>query len=340
MDILEIIKKIAPETIDLIEKRYMILRSIYYNQPIGRRAISNELGLKERSVRDEVNILKNLGLIIIDNLGMYITEDGKELLTELTTLYGEVKGLKVIERELREKLNIKALHIVPGNISEDKTAIKDMGKLLNRLLLELIEPGDIIGITGGNTMAAITDEFHADNKERDILVTPARGGLGSNLNTQSNAIAAKLAEKLGGKYNLLFVPDGLDGEGLDVILKNKDIKESIEIIEKMNILLFGIGRADTMAERRKLPVEKVRELLDKGAVAEAFGHYFDIDGEEIWEYKTIGLTLNKFKALKNIIGVAGGEEKAQAILAVSTLNTNMTLVTDEAAARKILDIVN
>ena len=29
----------------------------------------------------------------------------------------------------------------------------------------------------------------------------------------------------------------------------------------MNVLIFGIGRADTMAERRKLPKEKVDELL-------------------------------------------------------------------------------
>ncbi len=40
------------------------------------------------------------------------------------------------------------------------------------------------------------------------------------------------------------------------------------------------------------------------------------------------------KKLDNVIGVAGGEEKAQAIIAISTLNNNMTLITDEAAAKK------
>lgn len=340
MVIIDIIKKMAPEVIELIEKRYLILRSIYYNQPIGRRAISTELGFKERNVRDEVNILKDQGLINVDNMGMYITEDGKQLITELSTLYGDLKGITRIEKILKERLNIKRVYIVPGTFIEDNTVIKDMGKIVTKLLVDLVQPKDIIGITGGNTMAAIVNEFPEDNKKMDIVVTPARGGLGSDLNTQSNSIAAKLAEQLGGSYRLLYVPDGLDIEAFDMMLKNKEVSESIDTINQMNILLFGIGRADTMAIRRQLPADKVSDLLNKGAVAEAFGHYFDINGEEIWEYKTIGLTLEKFKTLENILGVAGGEEKAQAILAISTLNSNMVLVTDEAAARKILEILS
>lgn len=339
METIEMIKRIAPEITELIVKRYLILRSIYYNQPIGRRAISNELGFKERNVRDEVNILKDQGLINIDNTGMYITEDGKQLITELSSLYGDLKGITGIEKLLQEKLNIKRVYIVAGTFLEDKTVIKDMGKIVTRLLADSIQAKDIIGITGGNTMASIVNEIAKDNKQRDIVVTPARGGLGKDLNTQSNSIAAKLSEQLGGSYRLLYVPDGLDVEAFDLMLKNKEVSESIDTINDMNILLFGIGRADTMAARRQLPMDKVNDLINKGAVAEAFGHYFDINGEEIWEYKTIGLTLEKFKTLENILGVAGGEEKAQAILAISTLNPNMVLVTDEAAARKILELV-
>ncbi|MFY9214473.1 MAG: sugar-binding transcriptional regulator [Tissierellaceae bacterium] len=340
METIEILKKMVPEIMDLVEKRYLILRTIYYNEPIGRRTIAHKLGLKERSVRYEANLLSDQGLINIDNMGMYITEDGKELIKSLSGLYGELKGITRIERILEERLKIKRVYIAPGTFLEDQTVIKDMGKIVSQLLDRLIQPKDIIGITGGNTMAAITDEFSDYSKKRDVIVTPARGGLGSDLNTQSNSIAAKLAEHLGGSYRLLYVPDGLDGETFDLILKNKEVKESIDTINKMNVLIFGIGRADTMAERRKLPKEKVDELLSKKAVAEAFGHYFDICGKEIWEYKTIGLSLDKFKSLNNLIGVAGGEEKAEAIIAVSSLNPNMVLVTDEAAARKILEIIN
>ncbi len=336
---LDLIKKIAPEIIDIVEKRYLILRAISYNQPIGRRTLSTQLDMKERTIRDEVDILKDKGLLNVDFVGMYITNEGKDLIRELNEIYGSLKGIPELEIMLKKILGIKKVIIVPGNLLEDRMILKDMGKITSKLIKDSVNSGDILGITGGSTMAAVAEAVVDDNKSRDITVIPARGGLGKDVNTQSNSIAAKLGEKLGGSYRLLYVPDGLEEEALELMLKNSEIRESVEMIENMDSLVFGIGRADDMAKRRNLSDDKIRELLDHGAVAEAFGHYFDIDGREIWEYKTIGITLKKYRQLENIIGVAGGEKKAQAIVAISTLNENMTLVTDQAAAKKILEIV-
>ena len=272
-------------------------------------------------------------------MGMYITDEGKRLIIDLHEIYSSLKGIPELENSLEKLLGIKKVIVAPGDSLEDRMVLKDMGKITSKLIKNSINPRDIIGITGGSTMATVAEETILDNKSRDIIVIPARGGLGRDVNTQSNSIAAKLAEKLGGAYRLLYVPDGLEEEALEIMLKNEEIKESIDMINNMNTLIFGIGRADTMAQRRNLSIEKIQRLLSEGAVAEAFGHYFDIKGKEIWEYKTIGLSLDKYKKLDNVIGVAGGEEKAQAIIAISTLNNNMTLITDEAAAKKMLEIV-
>ena len=53
-EILELQKKIVPELIDVLDKRYIILRTIYYKQPIGRRALALDLSLSERIVRNEI----------------------------------------------------------------------------------------------------------------------------------------------------------------------------------------------------------------------------------------------------------------------------------------------
>lgn len=339
METLDLIKDIAPEIIDIVEKRYLILRCISYNQPIGRRTLAANLGMKERSVRDEITILKNEELLNIDFMGMYITDKGQKLITQLHEIYRSLKGIPKLQESLQEVLKIKDVIIIPGNSMENGMVLKDMGKLTFKTLKSKLKPKDIIGITGGNTMATVADEAMVDSKTRDIIVIPARGGLGKDMNTQSNSVAAKLADKLGGAYRLLYVPDGLEKEALEIMLRNEEIKESIDLINNMNTLVFGIGRADTMAHRRNLSEEKIDKLLRNGAVAEAFGHYFDIKGQEIWEYKTVGLSLDKFKKLDNVIGVAGGDEKSQAIMAITSLNKNMTLITDESAARKILETV-
>lgn len=340
MEVLGLLKRISPEIVDKIESRYLILRTIAYNQPIGRRLLSTKLNIKERAIRDEVNFLKEEGLLNIEIMGMYITEDGQSILEKLEDLYIQLKGIPLLEKELERVLNVKKVIISPGSSMNNELVLKDMGKITSKELKNNIKNGNIIGITGGNTMAAVAEEMVEDNKERQVLIIPARGGLGLEVETQANSIAALLGQKLNGKYRLLYVPDSLESEALDIVLKNPEIKESIECINNMDILVFGMGRADVMATRRNLSKEKIEDIINKGAVAEAFGHYFDINGEEIWEYKTIGLSLDKYKSLKGVIGVAGGEDKAEAIIAIATIRDDITIVTDEGAARKILEIVH
>lgn len=335
---IELIKTIAPEISEIIQKRYMILKFISYNEPVGRRTLASKLLLKERNVRDEVEVLRRQKLLKVDSIGMNITNEGKRCLKELDKIYIYLKGIPKLEEELKKILNIKEVIIIPGDSLENDIITKEMGNITFKRLKENLKAEDVIGITGGSTMAKVAEESIWDNKERDIVVIPARGGLGKDLNTQSNSIAAKLAEGLGGTYRLLYIPDNLEKEALEYILKNEEVNESINLIENMDTLLFGIGRADTMAKRRNLSQEKIDSLLDRGSVAEAFGHFFNIGGEEIWEYKTIGLSLERFKKIENLIGVAGGEDKAEAIIAISSLNKNMVLVTDESCAKRILKI--
>lgn len=340
MEILELQKRIAPEIVEIIERRYLILRTILSNQPIGRRSLSGLLGLSERIIRDEVNILKDQGLLNISLMGMNITDDGGKIIEELRKIYIELKGIPQLKQKLAKVLKAKKIIIVPSGTIDKELALKDMGKIASNIIKQVLKPKDILGITGGTTMAAIAREMTPENRQSDIIVVPARGGLGKNLETQANSIAAKLGEKLGGTYKLLYVPDTLDNEALEAICKNQEISEAIELINQIDVLVFGIGRADTMARRRNLDAEKLNFLSENSAVAEAFGHYFDINGNEILEHRTIGLTINKFKEIPNIIGVAGGEDKAQAIIAISSLRDDMILVTDESAAKKILELVD
>lgn len=337
-DLLELQTKIVPEIIDILEKRYIILRNIYYNQPIGRRALANNLNLGERVVRTEVNILKNQGLLSIETNGMNVTEEGRLIIERLKDYIHGLKGLNNLEKKIKDMLNINRVYIVPGDSNEDILTFKDMGKTASIIIKQLINDGDIIGITGGTTMAQVAEEMTCEKAKRDVLVIPARGGLGKDLETQSNNIAANLAKKLGGSYRLLQVPDNIGEEALKALLTVHEIKEVLDMIKNMDLLIFGIGRADVMAQRRELETDKVEKIKKDGAVAEAFGYYFNTDGDIVLETSTIGISLEDFEGIKTVVGVAGGEEKAEAIIATSKLHSNMTLITDEGAARKILSM--
>lgn len=340
MDLIELEKKIVPEIIDMLEIRYNILRNIYYNQPIGRRGLANKLNIGERTIRTEVHVLKKQGLLNIESTGMYITQDGKNVIENLEGVIRELKGISDLEKKLENVLKVKNIIIVPGNCDNNELVLKDLVKAASTYLIDIIQDGYIIGVTGGSTIAKVADEMPQGKIADDVLVIPARGGLGRDVETQSNTIAAKLAKKIEGSYRLLHVPDNIDKKTLEAMLEVKEVREVIQLFDKMNILLFGIGRADVMAKRRRLSQEQIDTLLDKGAVGEAFGHYFDIEGIEVWKSLSVGIDLDVFNKVEAAIGVAGGERKAEAIMAIASLREDMTLVIDEAAASKIIKIVN
>lgn len=340
MNLIQIEKKIVPEILDILELRYNILRVICYNQPIGRRGIANKLDIGERTVRTEVNILKKQGLLNVESMGMYITPDGKTVIENLEGVIRELKGITDLEKKLKDILKVQNIIVVPGDSDSDELVLKDLGKAAAVYIADIIKDEYIIGVTGGGTMARVADEMPQEKVAKDVLVIPARGGLGKDVDTQSNSIAAKLAKKLRGNYRLLHVPDSIDKKTLEAMLQVQEVREVIQLFDKMNLLLFGIGRADIMARRRQLSEEQIDILLQKGAVGEAFGHYFDINGVEVWKSLSVGIDLDVFKKVENAIGVAGGEKKAEAIMSVASLREGMTLVMDEAAAKKIIEIAD
>lgn len=336
-NILSLQQRIIPEMIELLKKRYKILKSIYYNQPIGRRALSQELNMGERIVRTEVSFLKEQGLVDINSIGMMITEDGENILEKLEEMIHEISGLSNIEETLQKYLGIYKVKVIPGDIENDNTVLKEMGRIAANYIKSLIEDNYIIAVTGGSSVAQVVDNFPKINKN-NLLVIPARGGIGRIVETQASTLASKLALRIGAGYKLLHVPDNLSRDALETMLNEPDIKDTVEKISKSNILIFGIGRADEMAKRRGLSDDEINELLQKGAVAEAFGCYFNKSGDIIYKTPTMTLDFEDVKNIEHIVAIAGGKSKAQAVEAVKTRNPNMVLVTDEGCALELLKL--
>lgn len=338
-EILKLQQKIVPEVVDLLEKRYNILRTIFYKQPIGRRILANDLGIGERVVRTEINFLKNQNLIEINTPGMTITPEGEEIIDKLKNFIHEIKGLSDIEKVIKERLKLKNVMIVPGNLDEDPTVIKELGRVAANYLRSSITDNSIIALTGGSTVKEVVDNMPKVQGISNVTVVPARGGMGRNVSTQANTIVAEMADKINANYRLLHVPDNLSHKALDTIVNEKDVKEVLQVIHNANILVFGIGRADEMGRRRGLSTDELKKLKELGAVGEAFGYYFNRDGEIVYSTPTIGIRNDQIQKLNTLIAIAGGENKAESILATELNNDKGVLITDEGAARKILQYI-
>lgn len=337
-DLINIQKKLIPQVIELMERRYLILRQISLTEPIGRRTLSNMLEISERVIRSETEVLKEQNLINVAVSGMTVTEEGLELLDQLKDIMNEVMGLSKLQNRVKEKLGINKVIIIPGNYEKNESLLKDVAKQGAEYFLSILKDTNIVSITGGSTMLEFANSLRGDKKYNQTTIVPARGGVGKDVETQANNIVAILGKKLGAHYKLLHIPDELGVEAMKTLSLEPEIKKTLNYIVDTDILVFGIGRADEMATRRKLPKKQVEEILSKGAVGEAFGYYFNKDGEIVYELNTVGINLETFKSVKNNIAIFAGASKAEAVTAISKVNDNMVIVTDEESAYKILEI--
>lgn len=97
-DTLQMMKKIAPDEIATLVKRYRILRAIELLEPVGRRTISLSLDFSERTVRNEIEKLHMQQLIIVSREGMKVTEEGKNILANMEPFIKYIDGIADFEK--------------------------------------------------------------------------------------------------------------------------------------------------------------------------------------------------------------------------------------------------
>ncbi|BBB91766.1 MAG TPA: sugar-binding domain-containing protein [Methylomusa anaerophila] len=337
--IIQLQRKIAPEFTAVIESRYNILRCIQYAEPVGRRALAMMLNTGERVVRAQVEFLKDAGLVDVSQLGMTVTVEGKVVLAELADYIRLLRGLVGLEEEMTQALHLKRVIILPGDSEADSAVQRELGRVTAGVVGQCLGDNMTIAVSGGSTMASVAEAVNFSAPSTTVV--PARGGLGEKVEYQANTIAAVMAGKLGGRYRLLHIPDGVSEEALEVILADDaNVRVVAEIIRQADILVHGIGQAAEMAKQRGLSANIVDELVRRGAVGEALGQYYTIEGNIVYVTSSIGLHLDDLAGIRTVIAVAGGGKKAQAIMAVASTGSHDVLITDEAAARAIQQIIN
>ncbi|GGE81488.1 sugar-binding transcriptional regulator [Priestia taiwanensis] len=329
-------KKLLPDLLPVMQSRYKVLQYIRIMQPIGRRSLSASLGLTERVLRSEVLFLKEQHLINIEASGMTITEEGAMLLVALEEFMKKLTGLTTLEEELKEKLNVKQIIIVSGDSDESPWVKKEMARAAVMCIKKHFTANNIVAVTGGTTLAEVAEMMKPEDKDRNLLFVPARGGLGEDVANQANTICANMAQKTLGQHRLLHVPDQVSSEAYASIVEEPSVKQILDLIKASDMVIHGIGEAFTMAKRRNTSAEDLMKIEQGQAVGEAFGYYFNEQGEIVHKVLTIGMQLKDLKHVPTVISVAGGTSKGKAILSFMKKGHNSILITDEGAAKELL----
>lgn len=335
-EIIELQKKVYPDVLEVMHERYSVLSTIDLMQPIGRRGLAENTSLTERTVRGEVEFLQRKRFIEVTSKGMYISKEGKVVLEQLTVFMRELMGLSVLENRLKDILNVAHVIVVPGDSDKDEWVKREMGKASVSYLKTIVTSKTIFAVTGGSTIAALAEVMTSFEKDGEYLFLPARGGIGEEVENQANSIVAEMARKTKGSYRLLYIPDNLSESGYESMMNESSIKEIVHQIKSADIVLHGIGDAMSMAKRRNAPLETINKLKNNHAASEAFGYYFNQNGDVVQKVKTVGIQLEDLASMNHVITLAGGKSKGQAIKSYFNQGSTDLLITDEAAAEEIL----
>ncbi len=337
-ELIQLQARLVPEVIEITEKRYSILRTIEFNQPVGRRALAGILGQSERWVRSELELLKDQNLIDIQPQGMLVTEEGKEVINKLRYYISELKGLRDLENNLKTMLDIKDFIVVPGDIEKDSQVVIEIAKVAFEYLKNRIEDGTIIAVSGGYSLLAIAENAYKLSA-REVTVVPARGGIKADLERQANIVAAKLAKNIGGSYYLLHLPDNINEDMLRQMSDDPDIAKVVDFVKRSDIFIFGLSSLEAICRKRNFTEAEVARLKELQVRAEAFGCYFDKAGSIVHKSGSVGIKAEDLDNIKTVMAVGGGVAKAEPMLLVNRGRKNHVIITDEAAAREIYQLL-
>lgn len=321
-----------------MKKRYSILELIGSEQPVGRRTLSELTGSAEREVRKETDLLRDQGMIGMNKSGMTLTELGYQVLEELRGLVQELSGTAALASALEKRFGISRAVVLMGDSDRLPSIKSSIGREAAQLIAATFDKCRTVAVTGGSTMAAVAGELKPSRRYDELQFVAARGGLGEEMLHQANTIASSFADKAGGAVRTLYLPEHLSAEALSMMMKEPVIKEMMELYDRTDLVIHGIGDAEEMAVRRRSSSEEVKKIKDGGAVSEAFGYYFDKEGNIVYRIPTAGIQLQQVQKAPHIIAVAGGRTKARAIESYFQVAPERTvLITDEGAARAILN---
>lgn len=337
MNAFEAGRLLLPEMDRMMQNRYRMLQTIQAQGPIGRRTLADVLNRTEREIRNEMGILHEKQLIQVFQKGMILTELGYEVLDRLKTYFYEISGLAQKEKQLANHLGISKVAIIAGNVDKNPSAKTYLGKEASYLLGARAKPKSIVAVTGGSSVATLRRNLVDVKPFNSMKFVAARGSMANEESYQANTLVAKFAKECGAKYHTLYLPEHLSEQAYAYMMEEPIVKETVRLYDDVNVVIHGIGTAMEMGKRRNMSDDAYKDLIEKGAVGEAFGYYFDENGNVVERIQTVGIQLEQVKQSELIIAIAGGKSKAKAIEAYFQIAAKHTiLVTDEGAADAIL----
>jgi DNA-binding transcriptional regulator LsrR (DeoR family) len=250
-----------------------------------------------------------------------------------------------IEESLQEKYELDDVVVV--DCLEDEAQIAhDLGAAAAFYLENTLKPSDIIGISSWSAaLLEMVRAMHPSQRFKNTRVVQILGGVGSpNAEVHATQVTRRLAELIGGEATLLPAPGVVGSRSArDVLLKDRFVKEALDVFDKVTIALVGIGATEpsrALASSGNIfSPQELKVLAGKGAVGDICLRFFDAEGKPVnseLNDRVISIEMDRLRRIRRVVGVAGGRRKTNAILGALAGKLINVLITDFGTAERLM----
>jgi DNA-binding transcriptional regulator LsrR (DeoR family) len=242
---------------------------------------------------------------------------------------------------LRRKYALRNALILAGPDLPCSALFEPLGRAAASLLEEILTDGCVLGVAWGRTLAATAK---AISRLPKISVVQVAGGLTTLEFPQNSAdLVSRLAAAGDGAAYPIFLPMWVEDPSLVKRLRAEpSVAQVLERYDRIDVLVSGIGSWNPPVSCLHDAFSKAwkRQVLAAGVRADLCATLIDDRGGVVPSpLDKVGLALNakQIRRIPERVAIAGGLEKASAILAALKGNWITTLVTDAGVARRLLE---
>ena len=248
-----------------------------------------------------------------------------------------------LQEELRSRFGLERALVAPANREAYDYHLPVGAALASHLVSHPAAASwKSIGVSWGMTLQSAIRRLPQRSRP-DVEIVSMIGGNTTGAALNSFSIASSFAERFGAKYSVIAAPIYLSPEvDRQAFLSQEILAEHLSKCETLDaaILVAGDVSARSYLVSTGVPRDvSPAELSAAGAVGDILGHFLDVDGNEIphpLNRRTIGLELEKLRAIPEKILAAAGLHKLDIIRAALKRGFVDTLITDDVTAERLL----
>lgn len=299
------------------------ISKLYYEDNYDQRMIAQKLSLSRPYVSKLLTQAKEEGLVTV------LVHAPSEYETRL-------------EAEVRVRFGLRKVIIVPESLNAN--VVNRMAFEAAKYLNTIIKDNDIISVSWGSTLYKFSLNLLPRSDIRNISVVQGCGGISQiSKNIFAAEIPKKIADAFGGIPYILPLPAIVDKkETRDMIIKERNIAQIMELSRRANIAIFTMGYFSTecaLARAGYLNACEVLQLKKDGAVGDIFTRLITSEGKVCdaeLDNRTIAIDFDDLKKKDYRIGIACGSEKESCIKGALKSGLCNVLITDETTAVKLM----